>query len=72
MITKNKYASYTDDNFLIGFKDEPNKEPYCKLTVNGSIKNNKSIVVTDAKYNDSDFMNTMKYLLDLEPKLGNA
>tara|TARA_B110000967_G_C18798961_1_gene517362 strand:- start:328 stop:1080 length:753 start_codon:yes stop_codon:yes gene_type:complete len=63
MITKNKYASYTDDNFLIGFKDEPNKEPYCKLTVNGSIKNNKSIVVTDAKYNDSDFMNTMKNTL---------
>ena len=64
MITKNKYASYTDDNFLIGFKDEPNKEPYCKLTVNGSIKNTKSIVVTDAKYNDSDFMNTMKNTLD--------
>lgn len=63
MITKNKYASYTDDNFLIGFKDEPNKEPYCKLTVKGSIKNTKSIVVTDAKYNDSDFMNTMKNTL---------
>ena len=63
MITKNKYASYTDDNFLIGFKDEPNSEPYCKLTVKGSIKNTKSIVVTDAKYNDSDFMNTMKNTL---------
>ena len=60
MIPKNNFAAYTNDNYMIGFKNEPNKDPYCKLTVKGSIRSNKQIIVDNTVYEDSSSMNYLK------------
>jgi len=60
MIPKNNFAAYTNDNYMIGFKTEPNKDPYCKLTINGSAKTTKQIVVEDSFYKEAKYMTYLK------------
>ena len=60
MIRMNQFASFTNEHFIIGTKNEPYKQPYCKLTVYGSFKSSKAIFVDDAFYENEQKMNSLQ------------